>query len=115
MEIIFIVSVTLASLLVQYIMYCEIRKANARLEISLKNQTELDEALAGDLEGIEKALVLLSEKVQVLPDTIKDDVNRTLLTFRETLEATKPIKPNNWDSFREAFKGPTRVEINERN
>lgn len=25
-----------------------------------------------------------------------------------------PIKPNNWDSIREAFKGPTRVEINER-
>jgi hypothetical protein len=38
-----------------------------------------------------------------------------LLALRESLEATKPIKPNNWDSMKEAFKGPTRVEVNERN
>jgi hypothetical protein len=25
-----------------------------------------------------------------------------------------PIKPNNWDSVREAFKGPVRVDLNER-
>ena len=115
MEIIFIVSFTLASLLVQYFMYRQVRKVNAHLEILSKNQSKLDESLVGDLEGVEKSLVLLSQKVQSLPDTIKDDLHRTLLTFRETLEATKPIKPNNWDSFREAFKGPTRVEINERN
>lgn len=32
-----------------------------------------------------------------------------------TQSPTKPIKPNNWDSVREAFKGPVRIEINERN
>jgi len=35
--------------------------------------------------------------------------------LKENLETPKPIKPNNWDSMKEAFKGPTKVEINERN
>jgi hypothetical protein len=26
-----------------------------------------------------------------------------------------PTKPNNWDSMKQAFKGPVRVQINERN
>ena len=44
-----------------------------------------------------------------------DDTNRSLLALRDLLEPTKPMKSNNWDSIREAFKGPARVEINERN
>jgi hypothetical protein len=43
------------------------------------------------------------------------DQRRTLLAFRDSLETTKPIKPNNWDSVKEAFKGPTRVDVHERN
>ena len=43
-----------------------------------------------------------------------DQIHRSLLALRETLETAKPIKPNNWDSVREAFKGPVRIEINER-
>lgn len=79
------------------------------------NQTVIDEALAGDLEGIEKSLVLLSEKIQSLPDTFKDDIHRSSQAILERIDAAKPIKPNNWDSIKEAFKGPVRVEINERN
>ena len=79
------------------------------------NQTVIDENLAGDLEGIEKALVLLSEKIQSLPDTLKDDIHRSSQAILERQDAAKPIKPNNWDSIKEAFKGPVRVEINERN
>jgi hypothetical protein len=48
-------------------------------------------------------------------DEVSANLDRSLLALRESLETAKPIKPNNWDSFREAFKGPTRVEINERN
>jgi hypothetical protein len=41
-------------------------------------------------------------------------LNRSLLT-RDNLDNTKPMKTNNWDSVRNCFKGPTRVEVNERN
>lgn len=44
-----------------------------------------------------------------------DQIHRSLLAMRESLEAAKPMKSNNWDSVREAFKGPVRIEINERN
>ena len=42
-------------------------------------------------------------------------IDRHLSALKELQEPTKPIKPNNWDSVKEAFKGPYRVEINERN
>jgi hypothetical protein len=44
-----------------------------------------------------------------------DKNHRSLLVLRDALETAKPIKPNNWDSIKEAFKGPVRVEVNERN
>jgi hypothetical protein len=44
-----------------------------------------------------------------------DQIHRSLLSTRESLEAAKPMKSNNWDSVREAFKGPVRIEISERN
>ena len=78
------------------------------------NQKILDESLVGDVDGIEKALVGLAEKVDCLPNMIKDDIHRFLVELRES-HSTKPIRPNNWDSMKEAFKGPTRIEINERN
>ena len=86
-----------------------------KIDVIAQNQKILDEELAGDLEGIENAVVGLSEKVDALPDMFKEDIHRSLLALRETLETAKPIKPNNWDSVKEAFKGPARVEINERN
>ena len=46
---------------------------------------------------------------------VNDETHRSLLALRESLEATKPMKSNNWDSIREAFKGPVRIEVNERN
>jgi hypothetical protein len=44
-----------------------------------------------------------------------DGLERSLMALRDTLETTKPIKSNNWDSVREAFKGPVRNDVNERN
>lgn len=37
------------------------------------------------------------------------DINRAMLSSREPLKDTKPIKPNNWDSIRQALKRPARV------
>lgn len=79
----------------------------------------------------EKISVLLSRVCDVLVDNTEkiryvtedaeayhralDGIERSLLALKESQEAAKPIKSNNWDSVREAFKGPVRVEINERN
>lgn len=44
-----------------------------------------------------------------------NDIDRCLTDLRTSLDAAKPIKPNNWNSVKEAFKGPVRIEVNERN
>ena len=44
-----------------------------------------------------------------------DALDRSMQPLRDTFETAKPMKSNNWDSVRSAFKGPTRVEVNERN
>jgi hypothetical protein len=46
--------------------------------------------------------------------SVVENIHRFLLAQKEA-ETTKPIRPNNWDSVKEAFKGPVRIEINERN
>lgn len=48
-------------------------------------------------------------------DAMSNYLDRSMLSLKDLLETTKPIKPNNWDSVKEAFKGPTRIEVNERN
>lgn len=52
---------------------------------------------------------LIDKKLDALPDIIKEDIHRSLLP-KEHLEAAKPIRPNNWDSVKEAFKGPVRID-----
>ncbi len=69
--------------------------------------TTLD-AHGDDFDRLEKQLTNLIELV-------KNDNDRSLQAILERLDAAKPIKPNNWDSIKEAFKGPVRGEINERN
>ena len=90
------------------------KKISEEISELQKNQKILDQRLVSDIDGIEKALVGLSENIDCLPDMIKDDMHRFLVELRES-HSTKPIRPNNWDSMKEAFKGPTRIEINERN
>lgn len=43
-------------------------------------------------------------------DSLESGFDRNLLELRERLEPTKPIKSNNWDSIRAAFKGPVRLD-----
>ena len=55
-----------------------------------------------------------SEMISEIKELIEKN-DRSILALRELLESTKPMKSNNWDSVREAFKGPQRIEVNERN
>lgn len=57
----------------------------------------------------------LENSINAAVETIKADNHRSSQAILERQDAAKPIKPNNWDSVKEAFKGPVRVEINERN
>lgn len=57
----------------------------------------------------------LEDRINAVVEAIKADNHRSSQAILERLDAAKPIKPNNWDSVKEAFKGPVRVEINERN
>jgi hypothetical protein len=57
----------------------------------------------------------LERHLKDLIEIVKNDNDRSLQAILERLDAAKPIRPNNWDSIKEAFKGPARVEINERN
>ena len=43
-----------------------------------------------------------------------NELNRSLLA-RSNSDNAKPMKSNNWDSVKNCFKGPSRVEVNERN
>jgi len=65
------------------------------------------------LDRVETHVKKLVHQMDALPDVVKDDNHRSLQSLRESLETAKPIKPNNWDSVKEAFKGPAKV-INER-
>lgn len=61
-----------------------------------------------------KSLSKLNEVIEKI-DKVAIDSIESFAALKESPEVTKPTKPNNWDSMKEAFKGPTRVEINERN
>jgi hypothetical protein len=56
----------------------------------------------------------LEKQIKSVVDEVKADNHRSLLAILERQDAAKPIKTNNWDSVKEAFKGPVRIEINER-
>lgn len=69
------------------------------------------DSFGADLDEIELKTTKMSGQL----DFNQESNYRSLQTILERLDAAKPIRPNNWDSIKEAFKGPARVEINERN
>lgn len=85
-----------------------------KIDLINKNQLILDESLFKDTQDIHKYLNSINERLNAIPDMFKDDIYRSLLPIRESLEAAKPMKTNNWDSVREAFKGPARVDVGDR-
>jgi hypothetical protein len=59
-------------------------------------------------------LSMMNDRLNSRLFSISENIDRSTLSLKKILEPTEPIKPkNNWDSIREAFKGPTRIE-NER-
>lgn len=58
------------------------------------------------------------EVKEIVSDLIKDirslKTQMGSLSLPESQSPQSPMKPNNWDSIREAFKGPVRTEANER-
>ena len=77
-----------------------------------RNSQKLDDFHTSLLHSIEKQ-VEKNEHLQKRIDAISHVIDRSTLALREHLETIKPIKPNNWDSVKKAFKGTTRVEEDE--
>lgn len=91
------------SLLCNFLLYRQVRKINAVQKLSQNHQKETKESLD-----------ILLEDFGIFHSKVDTFLNSADLLSREPTQAsTKPIKPNNWDSVREAFKGPVRVD-NER-
>ncbi len=76
-----------------------------------KAQEAFHERLVNEISRNSENIDHVSMKV----DAMANGLDRSMLSLKELQETTKPIKPNNWDSVKEAFKGPTRIEVNERN
>jgi hypothetical protein len=56
-----------------------------------------------------KSLTKLNEVIEKI-DKVAIDSIESLATLKELPEVTKPMKPNNWDSMKKAFVGPSRVK-----
>ena len=82
---------------------------------SRRNNLEiLHKNIGEDIDLIERNWSKISMQMDALPDIIKEQNYRTLLALRESLEPAKPIKTNNWDSMREAFKTQVKGKESER-
>ncbi len=84
------------------IIFLQLNKVDGKIDKLVENLCEIDE------------ISLKSVKMSGQLDAIQDEIHRSLLAIRSPLEATKPIKPNNWNSMKEAFKGPVRIDVDER-
>jgi hypothetical protein len=61
-----------------------------------------------------KSLVKLNEAIEKIDKVAMDSIE-SFAALKESPEVTKPTKPNNWDSMKKAFVGPSRVESDVRN
>ncbi len=96
------------SLTVNYRMSKKINKLSTQNEYFMRKFVTTLDSHGEDFDKLHR-------KIDDLGVIIVNDHDRSLLALRELLEPTKPMKSNNWDSVREAFKGPVRIESNERN
>jgi hypothetical protein len=54
----------------------------------------------------------LEKKQEDLLVLVKAENERSKMVLRDNLEPTKPMKSNNWNSLREAFKPPNKIVSN---
>ena len=66
-----------------------------------------------DFDRLENDLEKLFVAIDSLTLKIEQHHRRSTQAILERLDAAKPIKPNNWDSVKEAFKAPARINLNE--
>ena len=52
-------------------------------------------------------------EVEIKIDDISKQIDRSVLELKVSFETAKPMKPNNWDSMKAAFRPPTRIPANE--
>ncbi len=84
------------------IIFLQLHEVDGKIDKLVKYLDEIDE------------IYLKSVKMSGQLDSIQAEIHRSMLAIRSPLEATKPIKTNNWNSMKEAFKGPVRINVDER-
>lgn len=73
-----------------------------KINLDTKAYDDLYKALVKAFMEQEKKIDYVSRKI----DAMSDDFDRSLVDLRESLKKAEPIstiKPNNWDSIKEAF------------
>jgi len=93
----FLIISCLIFLILNFLMLWDVKKLLNSIPTHICNGEEIKESLTDLLQDI----VSLDNKIQSLSSLASQSTQ-------------SPMKPNNWDSIREAFKGPVRTEGNER-
>ena len=75
-------------------------------KLMLEELEELELKITDRLYGMLSAI--LENKRHILD--VNDKIDRDLLAPRAPLEPATPIRPNNWESMKEAFSGPVRKD-----
>jgi hypothetical protein len=93
-------------------------KADRNFQVEMncwqENFGEHDEKLVTISYDAGQAVDKISEAIEKI-DSLANDSFDALVNRKPTPDVTTPIRPNNWDSMKKAFTGPSRVEVNERN
>lgn len=83
------------------------------------NQTDLINSIqycinnTDKLESVSDEIEMKIVKISGQVDSIQQEIYRSVEYIKDSLETKSPIRPNNWDSVREAFKRPQRLDVNE--
>lgn len=104
-----IISITLViSVIMNFVVLFHIHMLDDIQKKILENGYE--EKLLSAIDRSDDRIIELVDKITDL--SVK--IDRSMVALESTLEPTIPMKSNNWDSIREAFKRPPRVDLNDR-
>lgn len=89
----------------------------SRLKLSNHAQDRICFLFEKMKENLDSYIEILGENYEELDskiESLSNQIDRSLDAMKNIHETTKPMKPNNWDSVKDVFRGPVRVDINER-
>lgn len=90
---------------------------NSLLLMKLLKINEITEKILykypGMFEYLSRHQINLNDKVNELIEDQKNSFLELKTFFCEPVSPKSPIRPNKWDNIKEAFKGPTKVEVDE--